>query len=259
MIPKIIHYCWLSSDPIPESLQKCMDSWKEFLPDYEFVLWNFERFPRGKSKWVDEAFDNKKYAFAADYIRLYALCNYGGIYLDMDVEVLKDFTPFLNLRTMMCWQNQQAGLEVAAFGVEKGMLWIKEILDSYERKSFVRKNGSFDMEPLPTVVEKFLGQNGFILRNVYSNDEAVAVEKMGEIPVFPPEFFSPKSYKTGKLECSSNTYSVHHFAGSWLVDTPLQSFEKKVWNALGVKNLNLYGKIQYRIIKPICKMFNRGR
>ena len=76
MIPKIIHWCWLSDDPIPASLQKCMDSWKVYLPDYEFIHWNFQRFPKGKSKWVDEAFANKKYAFAADYIRLYALYNY---------------------------------------------------------------------------------------------------------------------------------------------------------------------------------------
>ena len=87
MISKIIHYCWLSNDPIPADLQKCMESWKKYLPDYEFMLWNFERFPKSQSKWVSDAFDNKKYAFAADYIRLYALYNYGGIYLDMDVEI----------------------------------------------------------------------------------------------------------------------------------------------------------------------------
>ena len=81
MIPKIIHYCWLSNDPIPDDLKKCMDSWKEKLPDYEVMLWNFDRFPKTKSQWVSDAFDNKKYAFAADYIRLNALYNYGGIYL----------------------------------------------------------------------------------------------------------------------------------------------------------------------------------
>ena len=70
MIPKIIHYCWLSSDPIPADLLSCMESWKKFLPDYEFMLWNFERFPKDKSKWVRDAFDNKKYAFAALLSRL---------------------------------------------------------------------------------------------------------------------------------------------------------------------------------------------
>ena len=87
MIPKIIHYCWLSNDPIPAKLKKCMDSWKKQLPDYEFMLWNFDRFAKDRSVWVSQAFDSRKYAFAADYIRLYALYNYGGIYLDMDVDI----------------------------------------------------------------------------------------------------------------------------------------------------------------------------
>ena len=120
MIPKIIHYCWLSNDPIPDDLKTCMNSWKKYLPDYEFMLWNFERFPKEKSKWVSDAFDNKKYAFAADYIRIYALYHYGGFYLDMDVEVVKPFDPYLGLATMIGYENSKAkGLEVAAFGVER--------------------------------------------------------------------------------------------------------------------------------------------
>mgnify|MGYP000909436519 FL=1 len=95
MIPKIIHYCWLSNDPIPESLQKCMNSWKEKIPDYQLKKWDFTTFPKSKSKWVEEAFDNKKYAFAADYIRLYAIYNEGGIYMDMDIEVIKRFDDLL--------------------------------------------------------------------------------------------------------------------------------------------------------------------
>lgn len=115
MIPKIIHYCWLSNDPIPSNIQHYMDSWKKYLPDYEFIHWNFDKFDKSSSRWVSEAFDNKKYAFAADYIRLYALYHYGGIYLDMDVEVLKSFNPFLSLQTMMGWQyGKGKGLEVAA-------------------------------------------------------------------------------------------------------------------------------------------------
>ena len=121
MIPKLIHYCWLSNDPVPESLQRYMDSWKRVLPDYEFVLWNFDNFDKSTSLWVRQAFDNKKYAFAADYIRLYALYNYGGFYLDMDVEVLRSYNEFLQLREVICFENSKDNrLEVAAFGVEKG-------------------------------------------------------------------------------------------------------------------------------------------
>ena len=68
MIPKIIHYCWLSNDPIPQKLKECMETWKEKLPDYEFILWNFDRFDKNSSIWVQQAFDNKKYAFKLRYL-----------------------------------------------------------------------------------------------------------------------------------------------------------------------------------------------
>ena len=82
MIPKRIHLCWLSGDPYPQKIQKCIDSWKVHLPDYEIMLWDLKRFDIAQVPWVEQAFRVKKYAFAADYIRLYALYNYGGIYLD---------------------------------------------------------------------------------------------------------------------------------------------------------------------------------
>ena len=89
MIPKIIHYCWLSRDEFPPLIKTCIDTWKEQLPDYEFILWDTNRFKLESNIWVQQAFDTKKYAFAADYIRLYAIYNFGGIYLDTDIEVLK--------------------------------------------------------------------------------------------------------------------------------------------------------------------------
>ena len=106
MIPKIIHYCWLSNDPIPEKLQSCMNSWKKQLPDYEFKLWNFSSFDINSSQWVKEAFNAKKYAFAADYIRLYAVYNYGGIYMDMDIEVIKSFNPLLDREYILGYETQ---------------------------------------------------------------------------------------------------------------------------------------------------------
>ncbi len=247
MIPKIIHWCWLSNDPIPENLQKCMDTWKIKLPDYEMIHWNFDRFPKGKSKWVDDAFVNKKYAFAADYIRLYALYNYGGIYLDMDVEVCKSFDPFLTLNSMLCWQKSLGGLEVAAFGVEPKAEWVKKCLDEYESISFVKADGSFDLMTLPERVERNLLRNGYKLLEVPSIEAAKKITSNLEIPVFPCDYFSPKSYVDGKIEITTNTYSIHHFAGSWL---PWYSkFEKKFWNFLGLKNhgfisrsLKLFGK-----------------
>ena len=201
-----------------------------YLPEYEWVHWDFDRFDKTKSKWVSEAFDNKKYAFAADYIRLYALYNYGGIYLDMDVEVLRSFNDFLELSTMLCYENSNKGkLEVAAFGVEKKSEWIRECLRYYENRSFVKEDGSFDTKVLPIVIRDCLIENGYKVVPVNSVEEA---KKVGgkEIPVFPFDFFSPKSYETGEIEKTDRTYSIHHFASSWM--TTSEKVHIVLWRTL---------------------------
>lgn len=213
MIPKIIHYCWLSNDPIPQKLQNYIQSWKKNLPDYELVLWNFDRFDKDSSLWVKQAFENKKYAFAADYIRLFALYNYGGIYLDLDVEVIKDFRPMLELKTFMCWQNESAGLEVAAMGAEKGCSWLKLCLDRYANRPFVTEQG-FDTKILPLIVEDVLRENKISLKDVQNINSAKEFEHKG-IPIFTCDFFSPKSLATGIISVTPNTYCIHHFSGSW--------------------------------------------
>ena len=119
MIPKIIHLCWMSGDPFPSDIQKCIDSWKRILPDYEIWLWDTKRFDLSTSVWVTEAYDKKKYAFCADYIRMYALFNYGGVYLDSDVEVLRSFNDLLTLPYFIGYESKQY-FEAAVIGAEKG-------------------------------------------------------------------------------------------------------------------------------------------
>lgn len=216
MIPKIIHYCWLSDDPIPLDLQKYINGWTEKLPDYKIIKWDFSIFPKGTSSWVDQAFKRKKYAFAADYIRLYALYHYGGIYLDSDVEVLKSFDEFLCLDDMICYENSsRKGLEVAAFGVSKNREWIKLCLDYYSHRNFEICDGIFDTKVMPEVVKEVLAQNNWTLYNVKDIKEAVSKDSTTGITVFPYEYFSPKSYETGKQQRTIHTYCIHHFAASW--------------------------------------------
>ena len=91
MVPKIIHYCWFGTKEIPPMEKACMESWKKYLPDYEVKLWNESNFNLTVCKYVQEAYAAKKYAFVSDFCRIYALYEYGGIYFDTDVEVLKSF------------------------------------------------------------------------------------------------------------------------------------------------------------------------
>lgn len=243
MIPKIIHYCWLSNDPIPTSLQEYMKSWKKFLPDYEFMLWNFDRFNKESSTWVQEAFKRKKYAFAADYIRLYAVYNYGGFYLDMDVEVIKPFDNLLNLKSAICWQDKQNGFEAACFGAEKHSSWLKECLEYYHNRNFIQPNGKMDIKPLPRIMEDTLRNNGYDIRSVQSISEALFSSHEKEIAILPNSFFSPKSYITGIIESTADTYSIHHFAASWVNKYDNLPWYAKIWKFMHLPDTNIRGRL----------------
>jgi len=203
MIPKIIHYCWLSNDSFPEDIQKCMISWKEKLQDYEFILWNFERFDINSSLWVEEAFNAKKYAFAADFIRLYAVYNYGGIYLDSDIEIKKTFDDLLDAEYMFAFEsNENKAIEMACFGAVKGLPIIGKIMEYYNDRHFIKADGSYDMIPLPWIVRDILAHS--FLSNYPT--------------IYTDDYFTAKCHKTGMVNVSKNTYAVHHFAMSWHSD-----------------------------------------
>ncbi len=216
MIPKIIHFCWLSNDPYPEKIQRCLDSWKKNLPDYDFVHWNFDRFPRGKSKWVDQAFDTHKYAFAADYIRLYALYNYGGIYLDTDVEVLKSFDDLLDLPYFIGKEPSETGVEAAVLGCEKGNTLIGDMLESYKDKDFISPDGDYNVYPLPYRFRACI-ESQYLYHPIERKEDFVHDENV--INIFPEDFFSPKDFHTLEIHTTERTYSIHHFAGSWMAPT----------------------------------------
>ncbi len=217
MIPKIIHYCWLSGDPVPAKLQRYMDTWKKRLPDYEFMLWDKSRFDIDSCKWVRQAYDAKKYAFAADYIRFYALYHFGGIYLDMDVQVLKSYNPFLELHTMVGYEDRSDLLEVATFGAEKGLPWLKTIMEYYEKNDFVYDNDSMSKILCPPLVTRVLAEQGYHIVNVASLEEALKIkEDSFAIPVFPCDYFCPKGWTSQLTNITDKTYSIHHYAGSWM-------------------------------------------
>lgn len=229
MIPKIIHYCWFSEGEKPLKIQMCIDSWKKYLPEFEFKCWNYQNFPRGKSKWVDDAVEAGKFAFAADYIRCYALYTEGGIYLDSDVEVLSDLTPLLKYSYFICEENE--GLwEAAVMGAEKGMRLFRELIDYYNNRSFRTKSG-FDVTPLPKIMSD-LGKKMYQVKRIDSIENFDC--NSPTLQILPFDYFSPKSYKTGKVSMSPRTLTVHHFTASWhgkkemLYETVAKLFGKRV-------------------------------
>ena len=195
-IPKIIHYCWLSGEPFSNLARKCIESWHKKMPDYTYILWDREKIKEISSKWVDSSLEAKKWAFAADYIRLYSLYKYGGIYLDCDVEIVKSFNDLLNCECFLGREGHKNLVEAAVMGCSSGLEWTKCALEWYN-------NRVFDISQLnnPSIAVPF------ILKKV--------LEQFPNIKLLPSDYFSPKDNRTGILNITSNTYAIHHFDGNW--------------------------------------------
>jgi len=240
MIPKIIHICWLSGDPFPDDIHKCLESWNEKLQGYTIWLWGkmpednssqkclsqlkveVHPFDLDSTKWTKQAFGAKKYAFAADYIRLYALYNFGGIYLDSDVLVYKVFDDLLNLPYFIgC--DQIRAFEAAVIGCESGCNWIKDVFDTYEGKSFVKEDGNLDVMELPVRFHHVLVAKGYNF-NKLSNIQDYSVSDNHTICVFEKDFFNSRNFV--EVHKTKKSYCAHNYAGSWQKKGPKSLKEK---------------------------------
>jgi mannosyltransferase OCH1-like enzyme len=150
MIPKIIHYSWISNDPYPEKIQKCIDSWKEKLPDYQFINWNRDTFDFDSVQWLREAYEDKNWAYCADFLRIQALYHYGGIWLDTDVEVIKSFNDLLDLPYFLGVEPffgekkfNELGIEAAVMGTEKHSPIFSCVLNPKKKIVFIMPLASF--------------------------------------------------------------------------------------------------------------------
>ncbi|MES2278376.1 MAG: glycosyltransferase [Bacteroidota bacterium] len=210
MIPKIIHLCWLSGDPYPDDIKKCLSTWSEHLSDYEIRTWTYKDLEQLNSTWATQAYNAKKYAFAADLIRLYALYHYGGIYLDSDVFVYRSFDPLLKLPYFI-GEDYTHRFEPAIIGAEKGNSWIKLCLDHYSERNFVKDDGSFDTLPLPGVF--YICLSGKMTFNKIS-DISEFVFKDDILNIFDHYFFNSRNQI--EIVQTPKGYCSHMYVGSWV-------------------------------------------
>lgn len=228
MIPKIIHYCWLSGDPYPNDIQKYMATWKEKLPDYEFILWDTNKFDLSTSAWCQQAFDAKKYAFAADYIRLYAVYHHGGIYLDCDIEVLRSFNDTLDNEIMMAYeQTNDFIIEAGCFGAIKNHPFVKHCLDYYaEREFFDKKTNGYDTKILPLIMQELMNES-------FSQKEIIK---------FPATTFTSKSATDGLIYINKNSYAIHHFKSHYL-HKDYRSLREVAWKVRQIFGAGKFSKV----------------
>lgn len=205
MIPKIIHYCWFGGNPMPESAVRCMESWKKYCPDYEIKEWNEKNFDVNATAYTREAFEARKWAFITDYVRLYALDRYGGIYMDTDVEVIKPLDPFLELCGFSGFELPDR-IPTGLMAAEKGQPLIAEFLALYDEKHFIR-NGAADLTTNVEIMTACAKGKGLALNG--------SLQVLDGFTFFPQEYFCPKNNRTLELAITDNTVTIHHFNGSW--------------------------------------------
>lgn len=225
MIPKIIHYCWFGGNPLPELAVKCIESWKKFCPDYEIKQWDETNFDLHYNDYVWEAFLSKKWAFITDVVRLYVLDLYGGIYMDTDVEVVKHLDPFLNHEAFSGFENNE-NIPTGIMASVKGGKWVSDNLHYYDDKHFIKEDGSLDLTTNVVTITNYMLPLGLQQNNTFQDFP-------GLITFYPKDYFCPKSYEDGKIYLTSNTVTIHHFAGSW--HTPTQRLKKKILSMLPEK------------------------
>lgn len=209
MIPKKIHYCWFGDNPLPPLAVKCIESWKKYLPDYEIKEWNESNFDLNYNDYVREAFEAKKWAFITDVVRLYALVNEGGIYMDTDVEVLKPLDDLLVYEAVSGFETKTR-IPTGLMACQEQQPLFKELLHEYDGLHFKSPDGSFDMTTNVTRITNIGLKYGFIPNN--------AKQTVNGFTLLPQDYLCPKSYEDGETYLTENSMTIHHFAGSWLSD-----------------------------------------
>lgn len=236
MIPKIIHYCWFGGNPLPEMAIKCIESWKKYLPDYEIKQWNETNFDVNMIPYTAEAYKAKKYAFVSDFARFWILYNYGGLYFDTDVQLIKSIDdivergPFMGLERDAGEKTDKAvelpsvapGLGLAA---NPGLGLYGELLTLYKGLHFINPNGSYNQKTIVAYTTEVLSKHG--LKNESGIQECAGVW------VYPKEYFCPLDYITKELNITNNTRSIHLYSASWI--TGSQLMYKKVERIVGKK------------------------
>lgn len=229
MIPKVIHYCWFGGKEIPPKVRNYISTWKKRCPEYEIKEWNESNFNVNCCSYVKEAYQNKKWAFVSDYVRLFVLVKYGGIYLDTDVEVLKSFDNLLNLDAF-CGFEDSTKLSTAILGCKPGFEIFSDWLHKYDTKHFIKKDGSMDLEPNVFLFTQLCIDQGLVLNNKR--------QEVNGLEVFPNDWFSPKNYMTNMINRTENTITIHHFSAAWQSPLEKKMHEREAFfiNNYGPKN-----------------------
>lgn len=236
MISKKIHYCWFGENKKPDTIVKYIDKWKQIYTDYQVVEWNESNFDVNSVRFVQEAYSKKKYAFVSDYVRIFALYHFGGIYFDTDVEVLRNAEElFQSNKIVLGFESKELVLS-AFLATEKENETIYKILKKYDNMNFINPDGSINNTPNTVMITKVFEELGLIkngLKQTFGSS----------ITIYPVDVFSAFDLASQRINKTENTFQIHHCDGSW------QSLRDKVKPKVKMILIRLFGEKIFNKVK----------
>lgn len=230
MIPKKIHYCWFGNKEKGKIEKACIASWKKFCPDFEILEWNESNFDLSEvPDFVKTAYENKNFAYVSDYVCLAVLYKQGGIYMDTDVEIIRNLSGLLNSSAFFGFENNDSVNTSHMSASEIGHPCIKAMMDMYENVSFFNEDGSKKVLGCEIIATQALEQFGL---NKNGNEQLL----QSNIHIYPSDYFNPYDSVTDVLNISPNTYSIHWYKMSWL--SPAK-------------------RLKTKLMRPIYRLFRR--
>lgn len=238
MIPKKIHYCWFGKGELPQQAKECIASWHQCMPDWEYRLWDETNFDVNTVPYTKEAYEARKFAFVSDYVRLWALCQEGGVYLDTDVEVFKSFEDLLGWKAFAGFEgSKHCPMGTCVMASEADGLWVSEQLELYQDRHFLMSDGSMDLTTNVNFISGNMVQHGFVQNGLEQDYK--------DLHIFPVDYFSPRQ-TTGEYCRTEHTYCDHLGLGSWSEQGA--GWKQKVGKLVGQQNMT-------RLIKLKRKLF----
>lgn len=239
MIPRIIHYCWFGVKDLPQEAKNCIASWHIFMPNWKYKLWNEENFDINSTPYTAEAYAAGKYAFVSDYVRLLALENEGGVYLDTDVEILKPLDDLLTNKAFAGFEgSKHLPVGTCILASEAHGEWVTEMLKAYEGRHFIQPNGTYDMTTNVKFLTSIMAANGFV-----QNGEE---QYYKDLHVYPVDYFCPRQ-TTGEYFRTKNTYCEHKGLNSW--GDSSKGWKGRVLDVVGQRNMTRLIKLKRRFEK----------
>ena len=206
-IPKIIHYCWFGGKPIRDDLKSYMETWKKFCPDYEIVRWDESNYDYKQNEYMYEAYKHRKWGFVPDFARLDIVNRFGGIYLDTDVEIIRNLDSLLYNDAFCGFERIDSVNNGSGFGAIPGFHLLREQLLEYNQMSFINCDDELNLTVGPYYQTRFFRKWGLVLNNT--------LQEIQGMKIYPTDVLSPTKSTTREICLTENTFSIHHYALTW--------------------------------------------